>query len=282
MIPAKPAIVTLAIGAEYLERFERHCRAGWTEYCRRHDLDLVVFGRPLDTSARAQSRSPAWQKCLVLSTPELKDRERVIWVDADICINPQAPSILDGVPVEKVGAMDEHRFPSLKSRQRLLDAIIASSPADGEFGKRYWESWREPGAWHAFTGLPRGQKHIVQSGVMVLSQQHRGLLEHVYEAYEDGGSQRFNRADSSQLKFAGWGEMAPLSHEIQARGLEHWIDPKFNALLWWMFLDWSIGLPAPPSHDRLSAFVREAHRKSHFLHFAGAAHLMPLAGKEST
>lgn len=279
MIPTKPAIVTLAIGAEYLERFERHCRAGWTEYCRRQDLDLFVFDHPLDTSARAQSRSPAWQKCLVLSTPELENRERVVWVDADVCINPRAPSILDGVPEQKVGATDEHRFPFPHSRQRLLDAIIASSPADGEFGKRYWESWRAPEAWHGFTGLPKGQKHIVQSGVMVLSQHHRGLLEHVYEAYEDGGTRRLNRpSEPADFKYAGWGEMAPLSHEIQARGLEHWIDPKFNALLWWMFLEWSIGLPAPPSQDQLSAFVRDAYRNNYFLHFAGAAHLMPLVG----
>jgi hypothetical protein len=274
------AIVTLAVGAEYIERFERHCRADWSAYCRRHDLDLVVIDRPLDTSERARGRSPAWQKCLILSAPELKDRERVVWVDADICINPAAPSILDGVPAEKVGVTDEHRFPSANSRQHLLDAIIASCPSEGDYGKSFWEVWREPGAWHAFTGLPKGQKHIVQTGVMVLSpEHHRGLLEDVYEAYEDGGGERFKRtSEPADLKKAGWGEMRPVSHEIQLRGLQHWMDPRFNALVWWMFLDWSIRKPAPPSEAELAQFVRDAYRKSYFLHFAGAAHLMPLLG----
>jgi hypothetical protein len=281
MIPTKPAIVTLAVGADYLERFERHCRAGWTAYCRRHDFDLVVFDRPLDTSERAQTRSPAWQKCLILSAPELKARERVVWVDADIRINPSAPSILDGVPPEKVGAIDEHRFPSAAMRQQLLDAILASCPEEGEFGKRFWEAWREPGLWHAFTGLPKTQKHILQTGVMVLSPKHHGaLLEHVYETYEDPSSRALTRtSERAHLMKEGWGEMRGVSHEVQSRGLEHWIDQRFNALIWWMYLEWSIRMPAPPSEPQLAAFVRDAYRKSYFLHFAGAAHLMPLLGK---
>src|SRR5262249_8364403 len=146
-------IATLAIGTEYSERFERLCRRNWAAYADRHGLDLVVFDEPLDTSERAGRRSPAWQKCLTLSVPELSDRERVVWIDSDVLINPEAPSILDGVPAEKIGAIDEHRFPSLEGRQALLDAILAGCPAEGEFGKSFWELWREPGRWHAFTGL---------------------------------------------------------------------------------------------------------------------------------
>jgi hypothetical protein len=91
----KTALVTLAIGRDYSERFENYCRAGWTAYAERHGFDIFVFKEPLDTSARARRRSPAWQKCLVLGAPEAAGYERLVWVDADICINPAAPSILD-------------------------------------------------------------------------------------------------------------------------------------------------------------------------------------------
>jgi hypothetical protein len=114
-------------------------------------------------------------------------------------------------------------------------------------------------------GLPSGQAHIVQTGVMVLSpKHHRELLEHVYRTYDDGGSNLFNY------------EMRPLSHEIQRCALQHWIDARFNALIWWMFLHRNVGEGRAPEQSEIREFVRDAYRSSYFLHFAGAGNLMPL------
>ena len=258
---ARKAIVTLAIGRDYSERFEQVCRKNWTAYAERHGFDVIVFKEPLDASVRAQRRSPAWQKCLVLSAPEVAGCERVVWVDSDICINPAAPSIVDGVPMELIGAIDEHSYPSRKSRQALLDGIIVAASDDPIYGKRFWEAWREPGAWHALMGLPGGQSHIVQTGVLVLSPlHHRELLERVYREYDDGGV---------NLNY----EMRPLSHEIQARSLQHWIDARFNALVWWLFLQQSSGAP---SESEMKRFLHDCYRRNYFLHFAGCGQLMPL------
>ena len=65
--------------------------------------------------------------------------------------------------------------------------------------------------------------------------------------------------------------MGPLSHEIQARGLQHWIDPRFNALAWWLFLQQNPGTDT----DNLRRFVQENYRRNYFIHFAGCHHLMP-------
>ena len=258
---ARQAIVTLAIGADYAERFERDCRANWTAYAKRHGFDLVVITNPLDTSERARNRSPAWQKCLVLGVPEVANYDRVVWVDSDILINPAAPSVLDGVPPERIGAIDEHRFPTPEARQAILETIVAIAPATGDADKIFWQAWHDPGTWHRYAGLPSGQSHIVQTGVLVLAPtHHRALLEHVYHQYEERGGKQFNY------------EMRPLSHEIQAHGLQHWIDPRFNALVWWLFLHQN------PSTDHLPRFVQENYRRSFFLHFAGCAHLMGLLG----
>jgi hypothetical protein len=258
---ARQAIVTLAIGTDYAERFERYCRADWSFYAARHGFDLVMITDPLDTSERARRRSPAWQKCLVLGAPHVADYDRVVWVDSDICINPAAPSILDGIPPERIGAVDEHSFPSPAARQALLETIVSVAPETGDADKDFWRAWRDPGAWHAYAALPSGQAHIVQTGVLVLSpKHHRRLLEHVYERYEDRGGKQFNY------------EMRPLSHEIQAHSLQQWIDPRFNALVWWLFLHQNPGTDA----NSLARFVEENYRRSYFLHFAGCAHLMPL------
>jgi hypothetical protein len=257
----KQAIVTLAIGSHYAERFEQLCRKDWTAYAERHGFDLIVIKEPLDPSERARKRSPAWQKCLILSAPDMAAYDRVVWADSDICINPKAPPILEGVPIERIGAIDEHRYPAPELRQVILEAIIAAAPESAELGGRYWQEWRDPGIWHASAGLPAGQAHIVQTGVLVLSpKHHRELLEHVYHAYDEGGPNY---------------EMRPLSHEIQARGLQHWIDPRFNALIWWMFLHRSMGRPIE-TQSEMRDFLLESYASSYFLHFAGAATLMPL------
>jgi hypothetical protein len=261
---SKNALVTLAVGSDYSERFEQLCRRNWTAYAERFGLDIVVFKDALDTSERARRRSPAWQKCLVLGAPEVAHYDRVVWVDSDIVINPAAPSILDGVPPEKIGVTDEHRFPTPGARQAILRDIIATVPEAGELNKRFWQAWQNPGAWHAYFGLPSGQAHILQTGVMVLSpKHHRELFEHVYNAYEDGGSKSFNY------------EMRPLSHEIQLLGLQHWIDPRFNALVWWLYLYLGPGGGAP-TEDQMRAFLLDIYKRSYFLHFAGAADLMSL------
>jgi hypothetical protein len=260
----KTAIVTLAIGEAYRQRFEQLCRRNWAAYAGRHGFDLIVYEQPLDVSERARARSPAWQKCLVLGTPELAGYGRVVWVDSDILINPAAPSILDGVPEERIGATDEHAFPTCEIRQVLLQQIIAAAPQTGVFNADYWRGWMDAGGWHHWLGLPSGQKHIVQTGVLVMSpKHHRDMLEHVYHGYEDRG---FNY------------EMRPLSHEIQARSLPHWIDPRFNALVWWMFLAESLRGNAIDTADDMREFLRDCLRRSYFLHFAGAAHLMGVLG----
>jgi hypothetical protein len=261
---AKRAIVTLAIGSAYSERFEQLCRRNWMAYAERHGFDLFVIHEPLDESDRARRRSPAWQKCLILGAPGVADYENVVWIDSDIFLNSAAPSILQGVPIERIGVTDEHRFPTPEMRRTILRDIIAHAPAEGEFDARYWQAWLDPGSWHAAWKLPSGQAHIVQTGVMVLSpKHHREVLEHVYNAYEDRGPNY---------------EMRPLSHEIQSHGLQHWIDPRFNALVWWMFLQASRGAARIATQSEIQHFLLESYRRSYFLHFAGAANLMPLLG----
>jgi hypothetical protein len=259
----KKAIVTLAVGAEYAARFEALCRPNWAAYAERHGYDLVVITKPLDNSARAQGRSPAWQKCLIFSAPQVADYERVVWVDSDILINPSAPSIVEGVPPERIGVTDEHAYPSPAVRQDLVAKLIEFVPESGTFNKAYWRGWTDAGVWHADVGLSGGQTHIVQTGVMVMSPFHRGVLETVYREHEDTGRNM---------------EMRFLSHAIQSRGLQHWLDPKFNALLWWLFLDASRGRTKMMEDRELRAFMRQAYASNYFLHFAGAAQLMRLLG----
>ena len=215
----KKALVTLAIGDRYLANFKRYCHESWSKYAKQHNLDVVVIDRAIDDSPRAKSRNPAWQKCLILSHPNVKPYDQVTWVDSDILINPTSPSVFENVPLDMIGAVDKYATPNVEDHRIWLEQI--------------YEYWTEEGIdfinnisptdYHNKFGFEVEFQSVVQTGVLVLSPQyHRGLLEHVYHNYEDKGR-------------AGWDfEMRPLSYEILTNNLEYWLNPKFN--MPWSFI----------------------------------------------
>ena len=240
----KRALVTLAVGERYLQMFDRYCRGTWHAYAERHHMDLVVLPRALDDSPRAQSRSVSWQKCLVLSAPEIAPYEQVVWVDADILINPMSPDVGRDVPVDRIGAADEYATPTKEDYEILLRRKYAQWSAAGE----PYISNLTPTEYHTQFGLEGHFDSVVQAGVLVISPRfHRDLLEHVYRHYEDKGAPEWNF------------EMRPLSYEILTNRLEHWISPKFN-------MPWaSLRALYYPFVDRLS-LIDKGLRKSGLRH----------------
>ena len=257
----RKAIVTLAIGEVYRERWLRYCAPLWEAYARRHGYDLFCLTMPLDESPRAIARSPAWQKCLILSHPMLRDRDRVIWVDSDVAIHPDAPDIAATVPIEQVGAVDEFSAPTAEDHRLAL--------------RRFNRAWQqqEPNIvlpetvssaeYYQQVQLPPRFTQVVQTGVLVLSPRyHRDLLELVYYKYEDAGGPLWNY------------EMRFLSYELLDRDRVSWLDPRFNAL-WMMYK--ALHEPALLMYRRgehRAMFLQRlasAYRDNYFLHFAGCA-----------
>ena len=163
------AMVTIALGEKYLATWRRVCEANWQAYAHKHGYDIICIDAPLDASARARHRSPSWQKCLILGQAAIRKYERVVWVDADILINADAaPSIVDGVPVDKVGAVEALSAPTkelyAQTLQRQYDFWNSTSLINYT-GRDYYANW----------GLRADFDEVVQCGVLVLSPQyHRG------------------------------------------------------------------------------------------------------------
>src|SRR5689334_24996059 len=99
------ALVTLAIGHHHHAYWQNYFRASWEAYAAAQGYDLIVVTDPLDSSALAQSRSPAWQKCLMLSQPFAANYRQVVLLDCDILINPASPPITDQVNESNVGGV---------------------------------------------------------------------------------------------------------------------------------------------------------------------------------
>jgi hypothetical protein len=216
---------------------------------------------PLDTSARAQQRSPSWQKCLILGLDAVKNYDQVVWIDSDILINHRTASDISlGVPCDKVGAVEEIGFSQ------------AESVAASRFLERAFDYWpdavinRTAAEFYTKYGLPGDCDRVLNAGMMVLSpKHHRALLEHVYYSYEEKGGREWLM------------EMRPLSYEIIKSGAIHWIDPRFNLL--WQQLEmiyYPFLLPKPASGKKrplLSRLKRKMLRLSKAKSLKRARHL---------
>ena len=277
-------IVTLTLGRKYLETWKRLAEANWRKYANIHGYDLLCIDHPLDGSDRAKKRSPSWQKCLILNQPFSQEYERIVWIDSDILINTaHAPSIVEGVPLDKVGAVDAFSMPA---REVCLQAV-----------QRCYEYWAARGGnivadrpkdYHVNYGLPGfDHDHVVQCGVMVLSpRHHRDLLLKAYYEYEDKGGPEWHY------------EARPLSYELLKANVVHWIDHRFNQL--WMFYKllhypflinlWPDGgittrikrklaaLIGLRKQDLEAACANVAFMNSYFLHFGASLDEMELVG----
>lgn len=246
------ALVTLTLGSRHRDLWLAHARASWEDYARRHGFDLIAIDTPLDESPRAQARSPAWQKLLILGHPPVREYEQVVWLDSDIVIHPQAPSVFERVPLDRVGAVEEFSNPT---PQIYLDALrrcyAASDISYGTYAR--CETRHE---FYRVFGFQDGPDAVVHSGVMVFSPvHHRELLEHVYDAYEEKPNLLM--------------EMRPLSYELVRSGRVHWLDPRFN-LIWAFYMAARFPfLFNYPEHPAAGECVRQAFAESYFLHFAG-------------
>jgi len=120
---ARAAIVTFVIGDVYQHAWLHMCSKSWTSYAQRIGADLIVMKDRID--ATDVTRSPAWQKLLILDLPWAKRYERIIWLDSDIVINDSAPDILEyGGPIEKVGICQDVGHISPAEAQIYLEATM--------------------------------------------------------------------------------------------------------------------------------------------------------------
>src|SRR6266568_2550732 len=141
----RTAIVTLLLGRPYQLAWHDLCEPGWRAYADRHGYDILVIDRPLDVTPRAMARSPAWQKCLILQPSVAGEYDRIVWVDADIVINPSAPAVTTAVPIEKIGAVDEFAYPSPQSHQAFWKRMVDQAKTSSPVLSRIWQSHLDPG-----------------------------------------------------------------------------------------------------------------------------------------
>src|SRR3989344_4724992 len=86
-------IATLAIGDNYLERWQEYALPTWRLYCARHGIGLVVFESDLIAKDSRLWKKRQWQKLLIGDELQkhLPTVRNVCYLDTDILINYTAP-----------------------------------------------------------------------------------------------------------------------------------------------------------------------------------------------
>jgi hypothetical protein len=260
------AIVTIALGKRFSRMVDKICRKNWELYAAKYGYDLIIIDESLDNSEIGRSRCAAWQKCLILSQEWSKKYERIVWFDTDIIINPNAPDISEGIPEDKIGAVNEFASPTRELYKLALSRMyehwtnLNYEPVINYGAKEYYKSF----------GIECDFEDVVQTGVMVFNPKiHKEILETVYYNYEEKG-----------LNY----EMRPLSYEILKSGLIHWIDYRFNNLLqfqkalYYPFLLELKGekLPLFGQNKVKKLCIDAVFANSYFLHFTGKTEEMNL------
>jgi hypothetical protein len=256
------AIVTICIGKEYVCTWEAMCRKGWQRYCEIYGFDLIVVTDHLDDSERGHSRSPAWEKLLVLIQPWAQPYERVVWVDADIMISKDAPSILEEVPdPTKVGICLSGGQMSEAEQHIYFERLykLKVPPANG---RRAWQFHHQSGFEKASVAA---DTPMFNTGLMVLSPRHHArLMRSIYD-----------RDSDSRLY-----EQPFVSLELACRGLAQVISSRFN---WSVHEVLELSFREQPTQpvtekvlEQLLFVLRNEMDKAYFLHFAGSMPLMTL------
>jgi hypothetical protein len=241
------ALITLAIGGDYLANWKRYCEPGWTKYAQRHGLDVVVITEPVVES----TRSPAWQKCLI---PErAKKYHRIALLDADIAINPEAPSIFEQTTEDKVGGVisGSHIHPDFQAM--LVENIYRITVPYEESAAAIEKHKR---LIYDVGGLPYHPEGMIQTGVLTLTPElHAPIFQQAY-AYQVPETRTY--------------EQAPLSHALLSAGVFKQIDTRFNSVFvetLWIYHKYLFNVDFGGEHVT-QAVVRAEFANNFFLHFA--------------
>lgn len=276
----KKAIVTLTVGQRFKEYWDRYCRQTWMSYASLHDYDLIIFDYLLDSSERGHSRSPSWQRCLILKNELVSKYDQVVWIDADVIINPDAPCIASQVPIDRIGGVEAYSFINKSIHKQALNTLHSA----WKHNKVNFIEELTGNEFYCNYGFETEYNDVIQCGVLVLSPKyHRELLEYVYNSYEDKGEAFWNY------------EMRPLSYEIVRNNMQHFVDFRFNyeiqtflAVSYPYLLyegkfnnnklllkieDFFRYYKRHNSYNIITLAINTAFRNSFFLHFAGAAYL---------
>jgi hypothetical protein len=231
----KVLLVTIAIGEKYLTEYRNLFYESQKNYALKNNYDFKVITDFLDTNIK-NNRTISFNKILVCSQEWSKDYNFIIFIDADILININSPSIHNCIDYgDCIGIIDEYSQPSKERRLKIQK-------------KNGWESSATD--YYKLCGLDIQTDMVFNSGVLVLQPKiHKDFLQNIYNKY----------VKQSISHYRGFHfEQSCIGYEIQKEKIYKVLDNKFNAI-------W--GLTKIDNIENIS--LDKYFNENYFIHFAG-------------
>jgi hypothetical protein len=233
----KVCLVTIAIGAEYVKKYNALFRKSQELYAKRHGYDFKVLTEYLSTEHHQDLIS--LNKILVSSCSWSSSYDFVVYIDADILVNSKAPAIHTQYDFgDQIGVVNQS--------QPNLELWLRGQTIKGfEDGQTYYK---------AKANLELDTDHVINTGVLVTQpKKHGEFLKNVFETYKHaqiGNKHRFHF------------EQAVVGYEIQKQNKFLFMDMKWNAL-WAYFRFYG-------EHNMLPKVSLQSFcQTNYFIHFAG-------------
>jgi hypothetical protein len=227
----KILLVTIAIGEQYLDQYNRLFKKSQESYALKHGYDFKVVTDFLDDIRHAHTIS--FNKILVCSQEWSSQYDFIIFVDADILINPDSPPIpLDCG--EKIGIVDEWSQPTKELRQFVQKSMKWETTAIEHYN---------------LCGFDLNTDKVLNSGLLVMQPKiHGQFLRNIYDKYV---SQSIGHPRGFVF------EQTCIGYELQKANMYKLLDAKWNSL-------WGVTAYGHSYKFSLKGFFQE----TYFLHFA--------------
>ncbi len=192
----KKVICLLVVGEKYNQVYLNH-KEQFERYALKTNASLKIIDTPPDPGFY---RSLLVQKLLIPGL--VKEYDVALYLDLDIILNEQAPSIFDQLPADKsFGAVIDNR--------------------DTEEFKKTWRIKNETVSdYFAVRHFAPSEKLVgsINGGVFIFRPKE---VAHLFETY-------YYSDHNKGVKERGSYEEAPMAYLTQTQGLFHSIDPRFN------------------------------------------------------
>ena len=175
----------------------------WREYGKRHGLPVII----LERSHAGQDFY--WNKHLLYRVPELRAARRLLFLDNDVFVNPNARALLEEWDSPLIGATAE-------------STQAGWSP---EFIARYYAEYAVD------QSSPVADLQVINTGVLVIPHEQAEFLEGVYQRWRERKNAREKSAKSKD-PFVQAADQPHVSYALQAKGRYKDFGTRSNTL-WW-------------------------------------------------
>jgi hypothetical protein len=238
----KYAIVTVAIGDSYIEKYNQHFRKGTEAYCKKYGYDFVLI-----TEYLLPSKYPIYpfvniMKWTLPYKAELQQYDKIMILDADILLTPGCIPFHTIELNGKIGVVDEYSQPTPSMRIDIQRAYKYETNA--------------PEYYERCIGFKFETTRVFNGGLYICSPaKHGSFFKSIFEEHVDGTF----TCPGHPFHY----EQAMFSYQLQTRNMYELLDNSWNCIF--PILSHSIHIGQQNKLD----YAKQLYSTSNAIHFCG-------------